>query len=196
MNIDVNIKELIHSSYSSAIREPINAKSRGKLHSTRSQVWVAAVAKQFKSRISSDHDIRVFSKGDSSNRDDFGLNELLFDVTVCRVGTVESAKQRKTLYYVCDVLWQVESEFAKNSRQALIDFNKLVLGSAQNKLFIGPQVFDNTSFIDVLLPAAKVCQGRVFTALVPHPDSWEDENRKIDIWELEGGKWMHLGKDG
>ena len=56
-----------------------------------------------------------------------------------------------------EVLWQVESEFANNSRETLKDFNKLVCGSAKHKLFVGSQVSDRESFIHVLLPAARAC---------------------------------------
>jgi hypothetical protein len=195
MNKQVNIVELIHSSYSFALSKPVKSKSPAALHSTRSQAWVDSLAIQLKSFYDRDKNIRVFSKRDYSNRSDFGVNELLYDVVVCRVGTVESAKQKKTLYYIRDVIWQVESEFARDSRQTLIDFNKLVLGSAKNKLFIGPQVSDNLSFIDVLLPAANACQGEVFTTLIPHPDSWDEDDRHIDIWKVEDNKWMLLDVD-
>lgn len=74
----------------------------------------------------------------------------------------------------------VESEFARNSRQALIDFNKLVLGSAHNKLFIGPQVSEVEPFVNVLKPAARACTGNVYIALIPHPAKWK------------GAKWPML----
>lgn len=193
--MQVNIEELLNISFSKVTSEPIEAKSRTDLHSRRSQLWVDSLANQFKLFFIEDDDIRVFSKRDYTNRGEFGLNELLYDVVVCRVGIVESAKQKKTLHYIRAVLWQVESEFAKDSRQALFDFNKLVLGSARNKLFIGPQVSDNQSFIEVLLPAANACQGRVFLALVPHPDSWNEGKKNIDIWRLEEGMWMLLNSD-
>lgn len=68
---------------------------------------------------------------------------------MCRIARVESAAQGKTLWYVAEALWQVESELARDSRQALIDFNKLVLGAARHKLFVGPQVADSEAFVGV-----------------------------------------------
>ena len=107
------------------------------------------------------------------------------------MNTVESAKHKKALYYIKEVLWQVESEFAKNSREALVDFNKLVLGSAKNKLFIGPHVSDQESFIEVLRPAAKQCSGSVFLGMISHPAEWDSEDSsKIDFWKLSDGKWQ------
>lgn len=40
-----------------------------------------------------------------------------------------SATGRKPLRYVSAPLWHVESELKNNSFQALVDFNKLVLGA-------------------------------------------------------------------
>jgi hypothetical protein len=67
--------------------------------------------------------VRVFSKHHTGNRLDFGLNELLYDVLVCRIGRVLSAVHRKELLYIDQALWQVESEFACDSGQALKDLN-------------------------------------------------------------------------
>lgn len=132
-------------------------------------MWIKTLAEEFQSEFENDLSVRIFSKHNYSNRQDFGLNEFLYDIVVCKVGKVQSAVQNKTLYYVREVFWQIESEFARDSRQALIDFNKLVLGSAKNKLFVGPRVNDNHSFLDVLRPAAQACQGNIFASLIPHP---------------------------
>jgi hypothetical protein len=192
MENQINITKIIHSSYLLARDKPLQEESKGKLHKKRSETWIDTLAAEFKTQLRTGNDIRVFSKRDYSNRKDFGLNELLYDIVVCQVEEVVSTKQKKTLFYVREVLWQVESEFAKNSREALFDFNKFVLGNAHSKLFIGPQVADNESFIDVLLPAALVCQGKIFVALVPHPSSWAEENWKIDIWELRDQNWHYI----
>lgn len=89
------------------------------------------------------------------------------------------------LYYVKDVLWQVESEFARDSRQLLFDFNKLVLGSAQSKLFVMSRFHDITSQIDIFRPAAAACSGRIYLALVPHPDSWDGRSSGVQVLEFE-----------
>ncbi|MBI2895528.1 MAG: hypothetical protein HYY06_18370 [Deltaproteobacteria bacterium] len=110
--------------------------------------------------------IRVFTRGDGTNREDFGINELLYDVCVCRVDRVRSAALGKDLLYVAEPLWQVESEFARDSSESLKDFNKLVLGAAPTKVLVGPQVRDRDAFIEVLLPAARGCSGAVCCALL------------------------------
>ena len=119
-----------------------------------------------------------------SNRKDFGLNELLYDILVCKVGDVESSIHKKRLCFIKEVLWQVESEFAHNTRSALIDFNKLVLGSGRNKLFIASQVKKGTenSFLSVLKPAAGYCMGDVYVAMIPHPSHWVDAEDDVHLW--------------
>ena len=129
--------------------------------------------------------MRVFSKYDDSNRKDFKLNELLYDIVICEIGEVLSTTHRKTLYFIKEALWQVESEFAQDSRQTLVDFNKLVLGSAQNKLFIGPKVRDTERFITLLKPAARACSGNVYIALIPHPAKWKIKDGSVQLWSLK-----------
>ncbi len=48
---------------------------------------------------SGDETVRVFSKGCDVNRKDFGVNELLYDVLVCRVAPLTAARG------VADSLW-------------------------------------------------------------------------------------------
>ena len=143
-----------------------------------------ALVEQFQKRYEGDTEIRIFSKTNPSHRKDFGLNELLHDVLVCRVGTVESPVHKEKLCFIKEVLWQVESELAHNSKSALIDFNKLVLGSAENKLFIASQVKSGTenSFLEVLKPAARYCIGDVYVGMIPHPDDWVDTENDIHLW--------------
>ena len=103
----------------------------------------------------------MFSQGFDGNAQGFGLNELLYDILVCRAETVMSAKQKTQLRYFTECVWQIESELKKDSKQAILDSNKLVVGSARNKLFIGPVVNDPEAYINVLLPAAKACVGDI-----------------------------------
>lgn len=178
--------------FDEARAQHIDAQSTGELDRKRSTAWVECLAEQFRAHYRTDPTVRVFSKGCYANRRAFGLNELLYDVSVCRSGSVRSSVQGRPLSYIAEVLWQVESEFAPNGREALKDFSKLVCGSAQNKLFVGPQVTDNESFIKVLLPAAKACTGRVFVVLLPHPRQWDDATFDVQGWELLADRWMPL----
>lgn len=184
---------MVRTAFTEAIRAEIPADGSSRRHRERSRVWVEALANEFRSHYCEAKDVRVFSKHWAENRADFLLNELLYDVSVCRVASVASAAQKKELLYIKEVLWLVESEFAKNSRQALVDFNKLVMGASGSKLFVGPQVSDNDSFIQVLLPAAAACAGDVFLALLPHPAVWNSigEARPL-LWRFANGAWQPM----
>ncbi len=177
-----DVKQLLQESLTLAQAEPDKGNSAQEINRNKSQSWVKALAEQFRSRYQGDPSIHVFSQDSYSNRRDFGLNELLHDIVVCRVGEVASAKHRKTLYFIKETIWQVESELARNSRQALIDFSKLVLGSAHNKLFVGPQVSKVKPFLDVLKPAARACRGSVYISLIPHPDNWKSGEGSVKLW--------------
>ena len=152
------------------------AESANSDNSERSRAFVKALHEALSDHYEAEHDVIVMSRSctSKSNRERMGMNELLYDVTACRVAEVPSARHKQPLTYVKEALWLVESELARDSGQALIDFNKLVLGAARYKLFVGPLVHDPEAFIDVLRPAAACCTGEVFAALIPHPKRWSD----------------------
>lgn len=185
--IEQDIKQLLQNSLTLAQAEPDKGKSLQEINQNRSRSWVNTLAEQLQNVYKAESSVTVFSKYGHSHRNDFRLNELLYDIVVCRVDEVASSTHKKKMYYIKETLWQVESEFAHDSRQALIDFNKLVLGSAQNKLFIGPQVRKGReqSFLNVLKPAALACTGNVYVALVPHPAKWKDTDSAVRLWSMK-----------
>ena len=150
------------------------------LHQRRSGEWVRCLAHELTTLVGDDPDVRVLYRNnpDEANRADFGLNELLYDVCICRTTEHPSARGGRSLRYVTGALWLVESEFARDSSQAVKDFNKLVIGRAENKLFIGPRLggADEPGYLDALLPVARAAAddgaSRVYAALVPHPGEW------------------------
>jgi hypothetical protein len=180
--------ELLRTSLERARSAPDLVGTPMQVHRARSRAWIAALADSFKQKYRHPN-FCVFTQGDASHRAEFGRNELLYDVLVVDIGTVQSAVHKKQLSFVRDVLWQVESEFAHDSRQALFDFNKLVLGSAHYKLFIGPNVSNPAAFLQALLPAAQSCTGSVYAALVPHPARWHEPNLQVNAWQLGDGQW-------
>ncbi len=188
----MDIKRLLEISFLQAKTTPINETTAGGTHRKRSQTWVESLAANFRTSLAADEHVRVFSKYTQSHRKDFGLNEFLYDVLVCRVAVVPSARHGKPLSYVHDVLWQVESELAEDSRQALLDFNKLVLGRGDNKLFVGPHVRDKQAFLHTLLPAAQRCTNIVYAALIPHPRTWDTTEARVDVWQLNEEQWQEI----
>ena len=179
-----DVKNLLLEALQKAKTDPDVGGTNQIINMNRSKAWVKALAEQLKKKYEGDSEIRVFVKTDGTNKKDFGLNELLHDILVCRVGEVESSVHNKKLCFIKEVLWQVESELAHNTRSSLIDFNKLVLGSAENKLFIASQVKKGTenSFLKVLKPAASHCSGDVYIGIIPHPSRWGNKSNDIHLW--------------
>ena len=135
---------------------------------------------------------RVFWSDNLENERDFGLKEFLFDISVCEVAMTESAFRGRQLSLVRNAVWQIESEFAKNSREALYDFGKLVMGSAQNKLFIAPLVSREEEFLRVLREPASFCSGSVSLAMVPHPNDWPQPVGHLKLWRFAVTDWSEV----
>lgn len=184
-NTDKQIKKIILSSFLTARNIPVDDKNIGHRNHIRSSNWVKSLAHQFREEY---QNMVVFSK-DYYN-EDFKINEFLYDILVCKASYVESARQHKQLKYLTEAIWMVESEFAKDTRQAILDFSKLIIGSAQNKLFVGPQIYDNESYLATIGKIAKDCQGNLYIALIPHPDEWERSESKIDTMKFFNREWI------
>ena len=95
--------------------------SKQKIHALRSQNWVESLAVSFRKVYNKDVNVRVFSKYHTENRKEFGLNELLYDISVCKINYTESPKHKTKLAYIEKALWLVESEMAKDTRQLVYD---------------------------------------------------------------------------
>jgi hypothetical protein len=172
------------------------------LHRQRSSEWVRCLAHELTTLVGDDPDLRVLYRNnpDEANRADFGLNELLYDVCICRTAEHPSARGERALRYVTGAAWLVESEFARDSAQAAKDFNKLVIGRADNKLFIGPRLGvadDEAAYLAALLPiaAASAADGAstVYAALVPHPGDWATPDvADVTLQRYGGEGWEML----
>ncbi len=165
------LKDLIPRSFQKAKKAQFLNQAQQDLHRKRSQEWVKVLAENFRECYSNqDNKVKVFSKDFGEHRTEFKVNELLYDIAVCRTSETFSAQKGTPLTYIQDALWAIESEMAGDSREAIIDFSKLVMGSARNKLFIGPKVNNQGNFNNVLLAPAGHCSGTVYLAIIPHPE--------------------------
>ena len=82
---------------------------------------------------------------------------------------------------------------ATNKREALYDFNKLIMGQAKKKLFVGPRVQNEADYLRVLGEAARNCAGELFVALVPHPSKWPADNENsVRVWAWQSAQWKFL----
>jgi hypothetical protein len=186
----MNVVSIITAALDVAHKTPDIGETPGKIHRNRSKVFVEALAGEFRAEYASRADVVVLSKHYAAHRHQLGLNELLFDVTVCGTGVTPSAVAGRNLTHLTGSLWAVESEFARDSRKAVFDFNKLVLSAADQKLFVGPTVDDEESFLAVLGPVADCCTGSVFVALIPHPEEWGAAGHlACRVWTRAGNKW-------
>jgi hypothetical protein len=168
--------------------------STGEVHRERSKNFVECLAAQMLQAHAGQGNVASMSKHNDGHRERFGMNELLFDISVFQYDTVGSGSSDKELSFVTKSLWIVESEMAKNKREALYDFNKLVLGKAEKKLFVGPRVDDREEddYLRVLGKAARNCEGELYVALIPHPDEWPAPAARVKVWTWRLVRWESI----
>lgn len=186
-----NLPEIVNEAWEKARLTPEQHTNR-----ERSQKWVCKLAEEFRSEYRDKEIHRVFWLGNKDNRDQFGINELLFDVMVCSVSKVESLQQRSNLLdYIDQCHWQVESEFNReNSRAVVVDMSKLVVGSAENKLFIASHRSSRgRELLNLCGRIARRCSGNVFFAFVAHPEDWDSDPEAPVLYEWLAGDWIEIG---
>ncbi|HEY3318926.1 MAG TPA: hypothetical protein VGP72_00415 [Planctomycetota bacterium] len=192
---DKDLKALLQTAYDQARRGPDTEDRPGPIHADRSRRFVEAVASEFRERYKADDGFAVFSKHWTSNQEGFKLNELSYDVHVVQIERVGA----KGLPFVKKAMWQVESEFARDAHEALIDMSKLVCGSAPNKLFIGPIVSElrQREYMAALLAPARECNAATYLCLVEHPDKWSGlgENADVHFYRFVAGDWESAGAE-
>ena len=184
----------------------------GPFHSALSDAWIERLAVALHEHECAqcavlDRDrVKVFHRKNPNHRKDFLLNEFLHDICVARTGVTGAARHHTDVPVVQRVLWQVESEFSSDTREAAKDFNKLIAGRADRKLFIGPYNGDSSqarvaasayrAVLRNIRAAAE--QGREeewYLGIVPHPGRWQrDESNAVQCWRFEpegcGADWV------
>ena len=187
----MDIKAVVVGALEAAQGEDDALVTDGERHRSRSIRFVECLA----ARLLQEHGdcekkLASMTKHDGQYRHLFGMNELLFDVALVSYDVVSSGSSGKDLAFVTKGLWIVESEMARNKREALFDFNKLVLGQADNKLFVGPHVHDEGDYLRVLARAASACSGSLYVVLIPHPDEWPViAADSVGVWAWRESTW-------
>jgi hypothetical protein len=187
---DETLLNLLRAAFSKACSQPAEGETLGKLHRARASKWVSALCEAFHEHYQIP-DIRTQIRSRGKNR-----NELLYDIVVCRYDHIPSAQARKkiSLPRITHVLWQIESEvLPNNSRGWVDDFNKLVLGSADRKLFVG-SFRDSPENMRVLADIAPYIPGlATYLALIPHPASWDKQiifgSDDVSLWRFTDHGW-------
>lgn len=170
--------------------------TRSLSNARRSAAWVNALANRLAAgdggRESQESAHRVFSRTESGNRTEFRTNEFLFDILVAEERTV-SAARGKPLAALSRAIWIVESELKQfDSRDVLIDLNKLVLAKADNKVLV---VSSGTPLVawaqDVMREMLDPHESNIFLVTIPHPSGWfKDERLRADVFELTANGWL------
>ena len=193
-----NLKEVVDAAWVTALKSPDSDdsdRSTQVVRSKRSARWVDALARQFENNYALKRRHRVFWKGNECNREHFKVNELLFDITVCSVSTTPSLQHKpQDLEFITDCHWQVESEFATNTRAVIVDMSKLVLGSAENKMIVAAQR-DDEGQRNVLAQCADIamcCRTNVFFLFVSHPEAWGKDPHPPLLFEWVAGDWRQI----
>lgn len=189
----VNIRNLVSNAFQDAraMKLDVDPSDEGKLHRERSLQFVESLSRRLLNACHSKEKVTSLSKHNNNDRERFGMNELLFDISVVEYGYVNSGPKDKELVYVKKAIWLVESEMAGNKREALYDFNKLVLGASENLLFVGPHVRDEVNYLRVLGEAAKHCRAPIHIVLIPHPRKWEHSTLDdVKAWSWGKPGWV------
>ncbi len=162
------IEELIQRAWTNALRVSENLANKD-----RSSVWVECIAKEFRRYYASEGRYIVFSRGYVGNRKDFRLNEMLFDVNVIEYEEVSSVSGKAKLKFPKRSIWHVESEFKDtDSRDAIIDFSKLLMGRAANNLIILPSGGKIEGWAMREFPNLCSRDSNTWACFTAHPSGW------------------------
>lgn len=176
--------------------------TRNLSHARRSAAWVSALANRLAtgdgSTESQERALRAFCRTESDNRTEFRTNELLFDILIAEDRTVNAARG-KPLTALSRAVWIVESELKRSdSRDVLIDLNKLVLGKADNKVLV---VSSGTPLVawaqGVMREMLDPTESNIFLVTIPHPADWFKNDRlRADVFQLTGNGWLTASSSG
>ena len=187
----MNIRHIIHYSYNDALAALVMGTSPRALARARERAFFKALAAQLQAAFGGD-DIGVFSAYRRGGRNGLGMEHRLYDIQVCRIETGATAdKKKEPFHYIAASLWQIEIDFSRDLRRALAALNRLIGGAAENKLIVAAQLQSGRdAFIHTLKAPAAVCGGKVWLALIPHPENWDDNTDSLDVWQFARGDWQ------
>ena len=187
-----NIAEVIENAWQKAQEHEIDSGNKRDDNKRRSRKWLCCLASEFEKQYSGNRH-RIFWIGSEKNKEHFKRNEFLFDMVVCSTSTTKSLQTRaQELQFIAECHWQVESEFSRgNTRDVVVDMSKLVVGSAENKLFVAShQDEKNERMLEQCSEIAGRCDGRIYFSFVSHPDDWYTKRSKDpSVYEWVSGGW-------
>ena len=165
----------------------------------RAKSWINALACSFQDNYRGKPEWRVFWRGNATHRKEFKKNELLFDIMVCSIDTIDSFQRpSQPIPFIAQCHWQVESEFSEDTRDLVIDMSKLVAGSAVHKLMIAahPRITGKTqALLNRCAKIAAACcvgEGEVYFCFVAHPQEWDSSPKSPVLYEYTAEGWKEL----
>ena len=190
-----NIGEVVLKAWEHARCADIECSDRQKANSERSRIWIGSLAKRFGEHYAGKRH-RIFWSGNDGSRKQFKMNELLFDLAVCSVSETNSLqKNGEPLQFIAQCHWQIESEFSRGTtRDIVVDMSKLVMGSAEHKLFIAAhRGVREKDILEQCASIARCCGGRVYFGFVSHPDDWKEKpDVPPALHEWIAGGWAEI----
>lgn len=199
-----NLVEIIKAAWERASDGAKDEPDKQRQNARRSKKWMDELGEGFRREYAREYPdslrktpYRVFWRGSGDNKKHFQRNEFLFDLMVCSVSETESLESRSNpLEFIDRCHWQVESEFnLKDSRQVIVDMSKLVVGAAENKLFVAAHRKKNQQeLLGMCGGIASRCGGNVYFAFVSHPDDWVNAPWEPQVYEWCAGGWVALGE--
>ena len=181
MNIRLVINEALKKTVALTISKPQLTNAQ------RSARWIEFLNLELVEHFPKGKGYRVFSRGNTK--------EILYDITVYEQFTVLSARRKTPLDLPKRCLWQIESELEeRNSRLLSDDLGKLVLGAAENKLFVTSNNWwhNNNKRKWVTSTASAVaegCSGEFHLAFIPHPRKFLSKFEHPTVKKLKNGEW-------
>ena len=169
-----DLHDLLLRAWGKALARPVPVDARGGSAAARSKHFVGALGDALAAHHEKFPDVRVFCRGRPQEMFP-RREEFLFDVLVARMDTVTSPVHKASLPYICESLFQVESEFAFDTRETVLDASKLVCGAARQSLVVAPATSRPDNYLAPLAAIAPHVRGEMFVAFVSHPDRWGEE---------------------
>jgi len=185
-------------------------------HRRLSQSWVKYLGRSLEKFYQENYSKNIFafpSQFDLKKKLRIKQREFLFDVSVGLYESFESnrfecSKKVLPIYYQSHSIWQIESEFAENTREIAVDFSKLLAGNADYAMMVGPSGREKTNYYmnemkKILRSIDKLRTRYLYFLILPHPHNWTDEDcnwkdendwnlyrwNKDDWDEVDDGKW-------
>lgn len=189
----MDIQVILRGSYDKTLKALVMGTSPESLARARERAFVKSLATAFVGRFA-DEGVRVFSAYGRGNRADFGSEQLLFDIEVCRVASASSAgRKQESFYIVKEALWQIEIDLSQDWRQVVFALNRLRCGAAENKLLIAAAPTPgHDGFLETLAMPAAESGGALYLATIPHPRAWDDDDANLKLWLLAEGEWQAI----